>query len=36
MGRRKFSSDFWLHTNPELLGWVHDAGASFRVDLYPQ
>ena len=21
---------------PELLGWVHDAGASFRVDLYPQ
>ncbi len=21
---------------PELLGWVHDAGASFRVDLYPE
>ncbi len=21
---------------PELLGWVHDAGSSFRVDLYPE
>ncbi len=21
---------------PELLGWVHDAGASFRVELYPE
>lgn len=35
-GVANFLKRLLITHKPELLGWVHDAGASFRVDLYPE
>ena len=34
-GVANFLKRFLATHKPELLGWVHDAGASFREELYP-